>query len=186
MSIKTVIGPGRFSYPAIFKPSEFNGNYGMEFLIDKKDVDTIEAIKKAIEEAKIEGESKLKGAKNIRLPLMDGDGKKPQGGDFGPECKGHYVLRTSAKADIPPKVYIGKDKRKAYEGDVNPGDYGYIGVAFGAYNFNGKKPGITASLTSVLKTKDGEPFGGEAFDNFNTDEIDFDIEEVDPLAGLLD
>jgi hypothetical protein len=42
------------------------------------------------------GKNKLKGIKNPKLPIHDGDGDKTNGGEYGPECKGHWVVNASS------------------------------------------------------------------------------------------
>lgn len=187
MSIKAKLGPVRFSYPQLFEPSTDTNKYSMQLLIPKSNKELTETLFNAVEEAKADGVAKLgKNTKNVRIPVHDGDGQKPNGGEYAPECKGHYVMNVSSK--IAPQVIVGRERVPATEADIRPGDYGYVSVAFSAYNNNGNK-GVGAYMNNVWKTKDGKPLGGarptaeEDFGSMDVDSIDFDIIEVDPLTG---
>ena len=74
------------------------GKYGAMLIIPKTDTATVKQLNEAIESARAQGvASGLRNAKNFLSPLKDGDGQKPRGGEYGPECKGCWVLNTSSK-----------------------------------------------------------------------------------------
>lgn len=182
-----LIGPARFSYPKLFKPGDLDGKYNMQLLIPKDDEEQVNKIKKAIEACKtLNTETLGNNTEGVRNPLRDGDGPKPQGGEYGPECRGHYVINVKSKNK--PQVVIGPDRRAAEDYEVKGGDYGYATVTFYPYNTSGNK-GIGAGLNNVWKTKDGTPLGGgfttaeDDFGGIDTNKIDFDLQEVDPLTG---
>ncbi len=82
----------------------------MTLLIPKTDKNTIAKIKAAIEAAKTAYLQKHSGKKlpsALKTTLHDGDGERPNGGEFGPECKGHYVMTCSSN-NKPVIVYADK------------------------------------------------------------------------------
>lgn len=70
MTTKVITGKDtRFSYLNANEPKAINGGkpkYSVSLIISKDDVQTIDKIKAAIEQAYKEGESKLKGKRKIR------------------------------------------------------------------------------------------------------------------------
>ena len=82
----------------------------MTLLIPKTDKNTIAKIKAAIEASKTAYLQKHSGKKlpsALKTTLHDGDGERPNGGEFGPECKGHYVMTCSSN-NKPVIVYADK------------------------------------------------------------------------------
>lgn len=91
--------------------------------------------------------------------VHDGDGVRPSDGQpFGPECKGHWVLTATCKADRPPFVVDAQVRKIINPAEVYSGCYGNVNVTFFAYNAAGKK-GIGCGLNGFQKTRDGEPLG---------------------------
>ena len=91
------------------------------------------------------------------VPIYDGDGLRPTGDAFGPECKGQWVMTASSK-----------QRQEIVDTNLNPiinsldiysGMYARVSLNFFAYSNAGKK-GIGCGLGPVQKTRDGEPLGG--------------------------
>ena len=118
---KVLTGEVRCSYVNVHTPRQINGQgkpkYSLTLLIPKTDTNTINDIRASMQAAIDAG---MTGPKNIwggvRPPkiattLYDGDGEKPEGGPWGAECKGHYVLRASSDENHKPEV-VGMDNIK--------------------------------------------------------------------------
>lgn len=185
---RVVTGKVRLSYVHLFKPySAVEGGeekYSVTVLIPKEDAETKKRIDNAIEAAAKEATQKIwNGIRppKIAIPIYDGDGVRPSDDmPFGEECKGHWVITVSSKADQAPEV-IDRFRNPIIDPfEVKSGDYGRVSIRFFAYMFGGKK-GIGAGLGNVQKLADGEPLGGsriKAADDFADDWVD-----VDPITG---
>ena len=179
MSTKVVTGKVRFSFCHIFEPQEPQGGgdpkYSVTLLIPKSDTATLGKIKAAMEAAREifcnrNGANALP-AKPVHT-MHDGDGQRPSGEDFGPECKGCYVITVSSKQK--PVIVDAFRNEITNPAEVYSGCYGRASINFYGYSKNGKK-GISAGLLSIQKLSDGEPFGtvGSA-DDFDDDYKDAD------------
>lgn len=163
MSTKVVTGKVRFSFCHIFEPQEPQGGgepkYSVTLLIPKSDTATVGKIKAAMSEAR-ENFVKRNGAGSLPAQpvhtMHDGDGLRPGGEPFGPECKGCYVITVSNKQK--PIIVDNMRNPIVDATEVYSGCYGRASINFYGYNRSGKK-GISASLLSVQKLHDGEPFG---------------------------
>ena len=185
MATKITTGKVRFSFCNIWEPKAPQGGgdpkYSITLLIPKSDTVTLGKVKAAMAEARDNfcarnGASAL--PQNPNNTLHDGDGMRPSGDPFGPECKGHYVITVSSKQK-PVVVDNSKPKPQPITdpAEVYSGCYGRASINFYGYATNGKK-GISAGLLGIQKLHDGEHFGtvGSA-DDFNdgfTDEVDDD------------
>ena len=96
------------------------------------------------------------GVRYAVYPVYDGDGKRPNGTDFGDECKGHWVFAASAKPDRRPRVVDANVQDILDPAKVYSGVYGRVGVDFYAYS-NPNKKGVGCALTNVQILRDGEP-----------------------------
>ena len=94
-------------------------------------------------------------------PVHDGDGVKQDGTEFGPECKGHWVMTAGAKADYPIEIVDRHLNKILDPTQIYSGMYANVCVNMYPYLYNGKK-GIGCGLGPVQKTADGEAFGGGA------------------------
>ena len=111
----------------------------------------------------------------LKTTLHDGDGERPNGGEFGPECAGCYVITVSSKNK---PVLVDKKKTPITDPqDLYSGCYGRAIINFFVYDTNGNK-GISAGLNGVMKLHDGEPLSGGVV----TDD-DWDDGWEDPEAG---
>lgn len=184
MSTKVVTGKCRFSFCYLFEPQEALGGgdpkYSLTLLIPKSDTATLGKIKAAIAEAR-ENYCARNGANALPAKpvhtLKDGDGSRDNGDDFGPECRGHYVIKV--RSSKKPVVVDAFRNEITDPNEVYGGCYGRASINFFGYNTAGQK-GISATLLSVQKLHDGEPFGtvGSA--------DDFDDDYRDPEAGVDD
>lgn len=158
-------GEVRLSFVNLFTPrAQQPGQepkYSTTILIPKHDTATMQRIQAAIQAAvqKDAGQAWPGGQKpaNPRTPIHDGDGLRPSGEAFGPECKGHWVLTASSKqqqavvdAGMSPVI----DQSKVYSGV-----YGRVNINFYSYSNSGNK-GIGAGLGPVQVFDKGEPLGG--------------------------
>lgn len=195
---KVILGPVRLSYPYLFEPRARKGDerkkYSVTILIDKKDTEIVEQLQAAIKQAEIEAKDKKFNGKippKVKTPVHDGDGYKDNGEEFGPECKGCYVLTATTDENYPPKVLAGRDGHPASPDEVYAGCYGYVSINLAGYNFENTKKGIGAYLNNVWKTKDGEPLGfrrKSAKEDFMEvfASMEFDDEETKELFDGLD
>ncbi len=179
LNTKVVTGMVRFSYLHVWEPSAMEGQepkYSASLIIPKSDTKTIEAIKKAIENAKIQGKSKSFNGKipaNLKTPLRDGDEERPDDEAY----QNSYFINANSKQK---PVIVDKNAAKILDQDeVYSGCYGRSSVTFYPFNTNGNK-GIACGLGGIQKLKDGEPLGGRS--NPGTDfEDGFQYDEDDDL-----
>lgn len=172
MSTKVVTGKVRFSFCHLFEAQESQGGgdpkYSVTLLIPKSDKATLQKIQAAMQEARDNFCNKNGATALPAKPthtLHDGDGTRPSGDPFGPECKGCWVITVSSKQK--PVVVDAFGNQITDPAEVYSGCYGRASINFYGYNRAGKK-GLSAGLLAVQKLHDGEPFGtvGSA-DDFN-------------------
>lgn len=183
-----VTGLSRLSYVHLNQPYAHQGGgeakFSVTVLVPKTDTKTRAAIDAAIAAATQLGiQKQWNGAKPpvIATPIYDGDGLRPNGEAFGPECKGHWVFTASSKADRRPRVVDSAIQDILDPSELYSGIYGRVGVDAYPYNVSGKR-GIAFGLTNVQKLMDGEPLG-----SVTTAEDDFGepvSAAVNPLTGL--
>lgn len=163
MSTKVVTGEVRFSYAYLFEPQAPLGGgdpkYSLTLLIPKSDATTVGLIKGAIAEAR-DAFCAKNGASALpampKHPLKDGDGLSDSGEPFGPECKGHWVLKARSKTK--PTIVDRARAPITNSAEVYGGCYGRASITFFGYNTAGSK-GVGAALLAVQKLKDGPAFG---------------------------
>ena len=129
MATKIKTGKVRFSFCNIWEPKEPIGGgdpkYSVTLLIPKSDTETLGRIKDAMKEArdnfcKRHGDNALPAQPSHTL--HDGDGTRPGGEPFGPECKGCYVITVSSKQkpvivdNSKPKPQPITDPAEVYSG----------------------------------------------------------------------
>ena len=163
---RVVTGKVRLSFVHLFTPYARPGQeakFSVTVLIPKSDVATKQRIDAVVQAAIQEGVSdRWNGVRppQIGIPIYDGDGVKPSDGlAFGPECKGHWVLTASSKADRRPDIVDINLNPILDQTQVYSGCYGRVSLRFFAYFTAGKK-GIGCGLGNVQKLEDGEPLGG--------------------------
>jgi hypothetical protein len=167
---KVTTGKVRLSYAHLFVPHAIEGNeakYSVSVIIPKTEIETLKAIKAAVDEAKEMGKAKLgnKIPANLKTPLRDGDVERPDDDAYA-NC---YFLNASSKNK--PGVVDANVQPVLDATEVYSGCYGRLTLNFYAYAASGNK-GIAAGLGNVQKLADGEPLGG-----FSRAENDFDSVE---------
>lgn len=159
-------GKARLSYEHLFQPHVQPGGkpedakYSVTVLVPKSDVATKQRIDAAIAAAKQAGVSKCwNGAmpNMVAIPVYDGDGVRPNGEKFGPECAGCWVFTASSKQQ--PQVVDAGCSPIINQSDVYSGCYARVCVNFFPYSQLGKR-GIGCGLNCLQKLEDGEPLGG--------------------------
>ena len=160
-STKVVTGKVRFCYVNVFEPTTINEGdtpkYNLCILIPKSDTKTLEAIRKAIEAAKIAGKSKLadkngKIPSTIKLPLRDGDEERSD----DPAYEG--MMFINANSTRRPAI-VDKDLNPIMsQEEFYSGCYGRASINF--YAFNVQSKGIAAGLNNLQKLEDGEMLAG--------------------------
>lgn len=170
-------GKVRLSYVHIWEPQTPQGGgepkYSVTILIPKSDVNTLNAIYAEMEAVKQSGISSVWGGNLppiVKNPLYDGDGVRPSGEPFGPECRGHMVITASSKTQ--PQIVDLNVQPILNRADVYSGCYGRVNINFFAYNQAGNK-GLGCGLNCIQKVEDGDPLAGgvsaqEAFGGSNT------------------
>ncbi len=187
MSTQITTGKVRFSYCNLFTPRAVQEGatpkYSVTLLIPKSDKATMQKIKTAMDEAKQKFMASNSGKKlptNLKSTLHDGDGERPNGGEFGEECKGCYVITVSSN-NKPVLVHADKtpltDPQELYSGC-----YGRAIINFYVYDTQGNK-GISAGLNGIMKLYDGEPLGGGVVTDSDWDDGWEDEDDNDDLLG---
>lgn len=177
----------RLSYVSVFEPKmtpQGVEKYSVTCLLPKSDTNgykqLMSAINEEIDEAK---DTTLKGVTKPRIPIHDGDGTSPNGSEYGPECKGHWVFTASANVDYPPQMYDQRVQPLLDRSALYSGCWGHVAISIYAYNNQSK--GIGFGLNGIQKVKDDEALGF----SFNANNAFTAVEtpkegEIDPLTGL--
>ena len=160
-STKVVTGKVRFCYVNVFEPTALNDGdtpkYNVCILIPKSDTKTLEAVRKAIEAAKVAGKPKLadkngKIPSTVKTPLRDGD--EERGDD--PAYEG--MMFINANSTRKPSI-VDKDLNPIMsQEEFYSGCYGRASINFYAFNVQAK--GIAAGLNNLQKLEDGEMLAG--------------------------
>lgn len=187
-----VTGKARFSFVNVFKARAIEDGaepkFSVTLLIPKSDVLTKQNIDRAMQIALQEGISTTFGGAmpvNPKVPIYDGDGYRPNGDLFGPECKGHWAIRASSKNR--PEVVDINLQPIIDESAVYSGCYGRASLRFFAYNKSGNK-GVGCGLGNVQKLADGEALAGgttaaEDFGAVPAMGQSFTTPAIDPITG---
>lgn len=175
MNLTKVIVPCRFSYLHCWEPNAVNGEdpkYSVSAIIPKSDTETINKIKRAIEQAKKDSVSKWggKAPANLKLPLRDGDIDRPEDEAY---ADSYFFNANSRQA---PQVVDKNVQPILDQSEVYSGCYGRISVNFYGFNNNGNR-GIAAGLGNIQKLRDGESLGGRtnAEDDFDAVDVEEDF-----------
>jgi hypothetical protein len=175
--------PVRLSYCYLNSPRKnddgSDGKYGAMLIIPKTDTATVKQLNDAIEAARVVGVSKgVRNAKNFPSPLRDGDGLKPRGGAYGPECKGCWVLNTSSKRQ--PKVVDRHVQPIIDPDEIYSGMWAIVDINFACFSMSSNS-GISCYLNNVQKIRDDEPLGGSAA---RPEDVFSAVQEEDDGLGL--
>ncbi len=172
LSTKVITSKVRFCYANVFEPQAMNDGdtpkYNICILIPKSDTKTLDAIKKAIEAAKIAGKAKIadkngKIPSTLKIPLRDGDEERSD----DPAYEGMMFINASSTRR--PTI-VDKDLNPIMSQDeFYSGCYGRASINF--YAFNVQSKGIAAGLNNLQKLADGESLvgGSSADEDFGGD-----------------
>lgn len=172
----------RWSYANVWEAKSINGSepkYSVSLIIPKSDTKTVNKIRKAIQAAYTEGESKLKGngrsvppLKAIKTPLRDGDVDRPDDEAY----KNSYFINANSKT--APGI-VDADRQPILDrNEVYSGCYGRASISFYAFNSNGNR-GIACSLNHLQKFADGESLGGKSSAEEDFADIDDEDDDID-------
>ena len=127
----------------------------MSLLIDKKDKKTIDAVNKAVENAKQAGISKFGGKipAVLKLPTHDGDVERP---DDEAYCDKYFI---NAKSNTKPGLLDRKGCPIIDPTEFYSGCYGCVTVNLFPYSASGNN-GVGVGLNNVIKLRDGEKLSG--------------------------
>ena len=158
-STKVVTGKVRSSYVNVFNArlNELNGKeeFSMSVLIPKEDKDTTAKLKAAMEAA-IASKWAGKVPAGLQKPVHDGDGEKPNGGEYGEECRGHWVLNV--KSNKRPGIIDANMNDVIDPNEFQSGDY--CRVSLGAYAYDNMRKGVSFGLNNIQVLAKGDPLGG--------------------------
>ena len=165
--MKVLTGEVRLSFVNVITPRtpQQGGypKYSVTLLIPKTDTVTKADIDASMQTAAQEAMTKVwNGVRppNLRLPIYDGDGVRPSGEPFEPECKGHWVITAATKMK-PQVVGIDNINVDLAPSDIYSGMYARVTIRFFGYSNSGNK-GIGCGLGNIMKTRNGEPLAGSA------------------------
>lgn len=175
---KVIFGPCRLSYTHVFNRynpdgDQADGKYMTNVLIPKDEKETIEAINKAIAEAKKQATVSKWGGKEpkkLDMPLRDGDEKDDE------NYEGH--LFVNAKSNTRPGIVDRKKVPIIDEEEVYSGVWAIVSVTFFGYDKNGNK-GIACGLNNIMKFKDDEHFGGRVSAESDFGDVDLGDDDDD-------
>ena len=165
--MKVLTGECRLSYVNVITPraAQQGGDpkYSVTLLIPESDVATKADIDASMQAAAQDAMAKVwNGVRppNLRVPIYDGDGVRPSGEPFGPECKGHWVITASTRMK-PQVVGIDNINVELAPSDIYSGMHGRVTIRFFGYSNSGNK-GIGCGLGNIMKTRDDTPLAGNA------------------------
>ena len=170
----------RLSYAHVWEPKETKKGeekkYSASLIIRKTDTKTLNAIKKAIAEAKGEGKRKQDNKKgvvtaNIKLPVRDDDGDRPDDTAY----EGCMVSNANATVNHPRKSVDRHVQPIMDRAEVYRGCYANVSGTFYAYNQEGNS-GIGCGLGNIQKVGDGDPLSSARSAEDDFDELEDDDE----------
>ena len=175
MTTKILTPLARLSYPYLDNADD-NGKYRCELIFE--DGTDVTALNDAVQAA-IEEQFGSKPPKGLVMPVRQGDVHRE--GKDGYEDALFISANTTFTPDLCKGVRVaGKvDYRPVEAGEIYAGCYVYANVTAKAWEHseNGmSRKGIKFYLNSVVKVRDGEPFGGAAFNPSES------YSEIDPAA----
>lgn len=165
---KVMTGEVRLSYAHLDKPYAnpkqpgAEPKYSVTLLIPKTDTATkadIDQSMRAAYEKGVAGDWKGARPQLKNAIIYDGDGVRPDGTPFAPECHGFWVMTASTKRK-PQVVHISNPAVELMPNDIYSGMWARVSVNF--YPYTGQQKGVAAGLSNVFKTRDDEAFAGGA------------------------
>lgn len=179
-STQVITEPVRLSYANLFKPYARDGQepkYSACLLIPKDARKTMQAIRAACEAARVASAGLFQGKapEKLKLPIHDGDGEMPNGGEYGPECKGMWVINASSRQR--PGIVNRQNVEILDSTEVYSGCWARVDINFYAYNTQGNR-GIACGLNNLQKVRDDETLGGRARAQDVFEPLDDDEEDI--------
>jgi hypothetical protein len=136
--------------------------YSARFLLDKvKHAAAIAKIRETTDQ--LEADSGLNKKPGVRKLLQDGDEVDSNGTRLHPDFYAGCVFMTAkSKAERPPTLQVGREKRAARPGDFFTG--AEVAGIVSVFCYDNQSRGVSALLKLVWKTGVGKPIGddGEA------------------------
>lgn len=162
---KVITGKVRFSYVHVFNPASISEDseekkYSVSIIIPKSDTKTIEAIKKAVDEA-LKAKFPGKLPKMFKNPLRDGDLERDD------EAYANSMF-LSAKSNTKPGIVDADLNPIMDQSEFYSGCFGRASLNFYGFDVNGSK-GVACGLQNLQKLEDGERLAGAG----STPEQDF-------------
>lgn len=155
---------GRIAYEHLLQPHKGEGSdtpqYSCCVLIEKTDADAINAVNAAVAAAKTKGIAEKWGGKEPykpQMPLRDGRELKRDGKPRGEEFQNCMFFNCKSNRPVPVQ-----NRQKApimNASEVYSGMYAIVCCTAFPFEKSGNM-GVGIGLEAVLKTEDGEPFGG--------------------------
>jgi hypothetical protein len=182
-----VTGEALLSYVSILrpvkKPNQDEAKYSVTVLVPKSDLATKARIDAAVEAAIQRGATEKWGGRPAQAasPVYDGDGKRPSDGEpFGAECRGHWVMTATCKAQNKPEVVDANRNPILNESEIYSGIFGRVSLDFFPYGGTKEVPkkGVGCALGNVQKLHDGTSLAGGT-----TAEEDFGEPQPAPQAA---
>ena len=176
--------PIRLSYVNLFTPRSANADgsnprYSATLLIPKTDTALKAQLDAAIEAARVAAAAKgIQNAKTLKSPIHDGDGEKPNGGEYGKECKGMWVINASSKSR--PGVVSRSLQPIIDQSEIYSGVWANVDINFYGFSVPGNR-GISCGLNNVQKIRDDTPLGGVAA---KAEDVFSAVEDDDDVLGL--
>lgn len=162
-------GVVRASFVNVFRPRTKKGQngrpdtleYSMTILVPKSDtatMDRIRAAAKAAAMAKWDG----KPPAGIQMPWHDGDAPKPKGGDYGPECKNHWVINVRSTLKGEPRKPEVVDRLGVPVVDPSQFSSGdYCLVSMNAFGYSNESKGVSFGLNNIQVVAKGVALAAE-------------------------
>lgn len=180
ISTKVITGKVRLSYCHVFDPEineEGKAKYSTAIIIPKSDTKTLDAIAKAIEQAKRQGAASKWGGKvppRLKEPLRDGDEERPDDEAYA----NSYFMNCSC---FTKPGIIDKNRRPIIDSsEIYSGCYAFASISFYPFDVSGNR-GIACGLNNLMKVADGEMLGGRA--NAEDDFAGISVDDDDDLLG---
>ena len=154
--------PARASFVHLVAPKASaegqDPKYSLLAMFPKSDTRTKAEMDACIEAARLAAQSKgIKNWKTLKSPIHDGDGEKPNGGAYGPECAGMGVVNCSSKTK--PGI-VDKHLQPIIDpSEIYSGMWVKLDLNFYGYSVSGNS-GIACGLNNVQKVRDDDPLGG--------------------------
>jgi hypothetical protein len=160
MTTKVITNKVRFSFVNLHKPKQNDrgeDKFSVTILLPKSDTATYSALRAAEQEAK---EKKFPGKPAafytaLKSTIYDGNGVRPNGESFGPECRDCWVF-TASTGEKPGLV---DENLQPLMEPIKSGDYGRVSLNAYAFDTAGNR-GATFGLNNVQLLERGESLGG--------------------------